>query len=617
MAVDWIKVIADDNRLFHDGPVGVLEALPSWGSGASYPETTLQPNGWAAYVPWAHLTRDATGASGPLSAADQVRPWRDSRARTGNNAPNTRAHLRHHQMLWLLSNGTWVQDVYTDTIGRRMYPFSWIEGTDSDAPDSVFRNESGGGSSFRALGLANDPRNPANPNQFRDRLWHPFATRRTIPANYVGFVAVIFGRLILDDAAQADDRAQCNILCGTSFDWYLALDLQGAPPEQNVNVYYGGFSRLKYLRNDWQIFANTNLSEAQLRANPPPITGLTLLDDSDPVDPPIVRPPAGPAADKGSWIDVYRPASPVGRWVDLAPLTPNVAPTWPAPPTSPVQVITGNVFVYQPRVSTGTQPITYSKASGFAWATVNATTGDVGGTAGTAGVDSVVVRAVNAWGQSDFVLPVEVLASGSAVAPTIVTTTLPDMVAGVGGSVPITITGSGPFVLTTSAGTAPTGTTYSAQNIVIPITVTAGSYSWTVTATGPTALTDTQAYTLTVNGASVPVITTSALVGGTKGVAYAQAMAATGAQPIAWSVVGDLPTGLSLNATTGAIAGIPLVAGTWAFIAQAANSLGTATRALQITIAEQDIIDPQPQGERWVRIPRDAEVWVRVPRDGT
>lgn len=616
MAVDWIGVIADDNRLFHDGPVGVLEQLQSWGSGASYPEATTQPNGWTAYVPWAHLTRDATGASAPLSAADQNRPWRDPRARTGNNAPNTRAHLRHHQMLWLLSNGSWTQDVYTDTLGRRMYPFSWIEGTDSDAPDSVFRNESGGGSSFRALGLANDPRNPANPNQFRDRLWHPFANRSTIPANYVGFVAVVFGRLILDDLNGSDDRAQCNILCGTSFDWYLAMDLQGAPPEQNVNVYYGGFSRMKYLRNDWQIFANTNLSEAQLRANPPPITGLSLLDET-PVDPPdIVRPPAGVAPSRGRWIDVYRPASPVGRWVELEALTANVAPTWPAPPTSSVQVITGNVFTYSPQVTGGTQPITYSKASGFAWATVNATTGAIGGTAGTAGVDSVVVRALNAWGQADFVLPVEVLSAGSAVAPTITTTTLPDMIAGVGGTVPITITGSGPFTLSTSAGTAPAGTTYSAQNIIVPISVTAGTYSWTVTATGPTALTDTQAYTLAVSAAPAPTITTTTLAGGVKGEPYAQAVNATGSQPIAWTVAGALPTGLTLNGTTGGIAGVPLAAGTWSFEVRATNDAGTASKTFQITIAEPAIVDPQPPGERWVRLPRDAEVWVRVPRDG-
>jgi hypothetical protein len=36
-----------------------------------------------------------------------------------------------------------------------------------------------------------------------------------------------------------------------------------------------GFSRLKYVTNDWQLFGWTSLTEAQLRANPPPVFGLS------------------------------------------------------------------------------------------------------------------------------------------------------------------------------------------------------------------------------------------------------------------------------------------------------------------------------------------------------
>jgi len=35
-----------------------------------------------------------------------------------------------------------------------------------------------------------------------------------------------------------------------------------------------GFGRLKYVTNEWQMFGWTNLSEAQIRANPPPFIGL-------------------------------------------------------------------------------------------------------------------------------------------------------------------------------------------------------------------------------------------------------------------------------------------------------------------------------------------------------
>jgi hypothetical protein len=279
-----------------------------------------------------------------------------------------------------------------------------------------------------------------------------------------------------------------------------------------------------------------------------------------------------------------------------------------------VQVVTGNVLVYKPQLTAGTPPITYSKASGLSWATVNATTGELGGTAGTAGTASVVVRALNTWGQADFSLPVEVVASGSAVAPTITTTTLPTLTAGVGGSLPIAITGSGPFVLTTSSGTPPTGTTYVAQEIVIPITVTAGTYAWTVLATGPTALTDTQAYTLTVVDAAVPIVTTAALADGIVGIPYAQAVSATNL-PTSWALSGTLPPGVTFNALTAVIAGTPTQAGTFAFVVSASNASGTGSRTLQIVIAEAEIEPPPPPGDRWVRIPRDSEVWVRVPRD--
>jgi hypothetical protein len=66
-------------------------------------------------------------------------------------------------------------------------------------------------------------------------------------------------------------------------------------------------------------------------------------------------------------------------------------------------------------------------------------------------------------------------------------------------------------------------------------------------------------------------------------VAYsAPLLTATGATaPYTWSIVGALPAGLSLNASTGAITGSPQGAGTANFTVQVADSSGQmATRAL-------------------------------------
>jgi hypothetical protein len=84
-------------------------------------------------------------------------------------------------------------------------------------------------------------------------------------------------------------------------------------------------------------------------------------------------------------------------------------------------------------------------------------------------------------------------------------------------------------------------------------------------------------------------VTTSALPNGAVGVAYSQSVAATGGQtPYAWSTVaGALPPGLSLNASTGAIAGTPTTQGLSSFTVRAIDS-GAPQRqtdkALSITI---------------------------------
>jgi hypothetical protein len=75
------------------------------------------------------------------------------------------------------------------------------------------------------------------------------------------------------------------------------------------------------------------------------------------------------------------------------------------------------------------------------------------------------------------------------------------------------------------------------------------------------------------------------LSGGVVGRSYNQRLAATGTTPITWSITnGTLPTGLSLNATTGAITGTATAAGTFNFTVRATNSAGNTTRALSIVI---------------------------------
>jgi len=99
------------------------------------------------------------------------------------------------------------------------------------------------------------------------------------------------------------------------------------------------------------------------------------------------------------------------------------------------------------------------------------------------------------------------------------------------------------------------------------------------------------------NGASVqvqpvftviapPVITTSALPSGTVGQVYSATLAATSVMPVDWAIDdGVLPSGLSLNETTGVISGEPTADGTFTFTIRATNDAGSDTQILTIAIA--------------------------------
>jgi alpha-tubulin suppressor-like RCC1 family protein len=81
-------------------------------------------------------------------------------------------------------------------------------------------------------------------------------------------------------------------------------------------------------------------------------------------------------------------------------------------------------------------------------------------------------------------------------------------------------------------------------------------------------------------------ITTTSLAAVTVGVAYADTLEAVGGDgEYAWSLSPALPAGLTLNASTGEISGVPTTEGTTDFTVQVTSAGATETRELSITVA--------------------------------
>src|SRR5438309_8509446 len=123
-----------------------------------------------------------------------------------------------------------------------------------------------------------------------------------------------------------------------------------------------------------------------------------------------------------------------------------------------------------------------------------------------------------------------------------------------------------------SAGTLPTGLTLSSSGVISGTPTAAGPFNFTITVTDSAAATASQAYTLTINsaGSTLQITTTSPLPSGTVSTPYSQTLTATGGTtPYTWSVAsGTLPSGISLNASSGALTGTSSSAGTFTFTAQ-------------------------------------------------
>jgi two-component sensor histidine kinase len=239
----------------------------------------------------------------------------------------------------------------------------------------------------------------------------------------------------------------------------------------------------------------------------------------------------------------------------------------------------------------GTAPYTWSVASGTLppGTSLAGSTGFLTGTPTTAGTFTFTARV------TDSSSPVQTATQqfGLVINPAtlkISTTSLPNGTTAVAYSNAIVATGgTTPYTWSLSSGTLPAGLSLNTASGAITGTPTAsGTSTFTVKVadSGSPAQTTSQMFTVSISTGLT--ITTTSLASGTAGLFYtATLLAQSGTAPYTWSMTGLLPSGLTLNASTGTLSGTPTATGTFSFIVKvtdASSPAQSATQALSLFI---------------------------------
>lgn len=250
--------------------------------------------------------------------------------------------------------------------------------------------------------------------------------------------------------------------------------------------------------------------------------------------------------------------------------------------------------------SGGTSPYTWKITSGSlpGGISLGTSTGKVSGTPKAEGTSSFTVRVQDSNDlTASAALRISVETSGSHSTLSITTGGMPSGM--VGASYKVTLAASGgttPYKWSITSGSLPAGLSLnSSTGLIGGVPSEQQSASFIVKVTDSAENTAQGGFSLNISAkgrGSTLTITTPLLPGGQVSKSYwATLTASNGRAPYTWSVVpalGVLPSGLSLNASTGTISGTPTKGGISVFTAQVADSSSPPKKAeqgLSITVA--------------------------------
>jgi hypothetical protein len=213
--------------------------------------------------------------------------------------------------------------------------------------------------------------------------------------------------------------------------------------------------------------------------------------------------------------------------------------------------------------------------------------------AGAGGTYSLVAHATNSTGTAD-----QTVVLTTDEAPTITSADQATFQVGVAGTFTVSTTG---FATPTIAetGALPTGLTFTDNGdgtATIAGTPTAGSQGITTVTLTATNQTSSVQQSLTIQTDLAPAITSLAPPAGVAGTAYSFTFTASGFPAPTFSITGALPSGLSLDSTTGVLSGTPAAdsGGTYSLVVTASNSVGSASQNLVLTVNEAPAFTGSP-----------------------
>ncbi len=151
--------------------------------------------------------------------------------------------------------------------------------------------------------------------------------------------------------------------------------------------------------------------------------------------------------------------------------------------------------------------------------------------------------------------------------------------------------GRAPYVWSISSGGLPAGITLNtATGALGGVPTAAGMFQFTVDVSDSLARKTSKNFSLTV-AAALGISSAPGLPPATAGAAYSQVLVATGGTPpYSWSITtGTLPAGLSFDAGTAKIAGVPTLGGNFTFTAQVLDN-NSVTASKQFTLAVTSIL---------------------------